>query len=399
MKARPIIPSLRRALRRKEGSALLTALLISVVLSVIVGASLLRSLYTWDTIGVSYHHDSAMHVAESGADIALFALNHRVSFPNYPGNGLEAVLRSLCGQTGVAQFSGTLEDGSGEPIGDYESAITIDSTNEDRMFITSSGTVPAEDDYYRRRTSRTVRLMVYRDTIHESVFGAAIYTPGDIGTNGVTEIHGDTVSGGTLSTVGNADPYLRVTQYPYEVDGETAYGTVDEGRNEDGDLDNDVSLPMSEFLLSVFKEMAIDQGYYFDHEPDPSELPTEFFQPDGVTPNVVFITGSIHMASNFTIGGLIFVVGDIITDPVDAEFGGTELINGIIYTTGDFRTHGGGYQNVNVQGGVFCASADLQGNAVVEYNWEYYEALKNLTFKLNTYRFSTWQELIQTAQN
>jgi hypothetical protein len=161
----------------------------------------------------------------------------------------------------------------------------------------------------------------------------------------------------------------------------------------DTNPDNDVVLPFDEYTLEQFKQMAIDQGNYFGSEPRTNELPSGFFQPDGVTPNVVFINDSIHLSGNYTIGGLIFVIGTAYEEPEDAEFGGSNLIEGIIYTTGMFRTHGGGNKTLNVNGGVYCGSANMQGHAAVEYEWEYFDALKNLANASKKFRFLSWQEV------
>jgi hypothetical protein len=371
-----------------------------MVLSVIVGASLSRSLYTWNEMGRSFHRDSALHIAESGVEMTIYALNHQRADGVFPAGDFGGVIRSLSGLASVVNLAGNLTDANGESVGSYSTAVEFDATNPARAFVTSTGTVPPSDVFSQSRVHRTVRVVIQRKEFEAEVFDAAIYTPSWVDTNGITEIHGPVVAGNEIRTVGGGDPHLRVTQYPYdywdEEAGEvtSAFGTCDEGRNADADPDNDVVLPFDEFVLERFKEVAVEQGYYFNYEPRQSELPTRFYQPDGVTPNIVFITSSVHITGNYVIGGVIFVVGDIIGLPEDAEFGGNDQIEGIIYTTGLFRTHGGGNKSINVNGGVYCGSANLQGHAVVEYNWEYFDALKDMALSSNKFRFVSWQEKI-----
>ncbi len=382
------------------GSALTMSLIMTMVLAVVVGASLSRCLATWNDVGRSFHRDGALQVAESGAEMSIYALNHQGSQPVSDGSSLGATVGSLTGLTSLNALSGDMLDSSGQAIGSYVADVDPYPGNNLRRIITSTGTVPPLSVNSQSRINRTVRIVVERWQFDPDIFGAAIYTPTWIDTNGITEIHGNTISGNMLRTVGTADPHDRVEPYTYEYWDETtgsvqtANGEVDEGRNMDSDPDNDVVLPFDEFTLEQFKQISIAQGYYFETEPAINQLPTQYFQPDGVTPNVVFISSSIHMSGNFTIGGLIFVVGDIYSDPEDAEFGGNDIIEGIIYTTGMFRTHGGGNKSINVNGGVFCGSANMQGHAVVEYNWEYFDALKNLANASNKFRFLSWQEVL-----
>ena len=394
-----ILRNAKRLGQSQEGTALVVALVSTLVVSVLVGASLSRCLYTWNEMGRSYHRDAALHTAESGAEMAIFALNHPNAQEDYGESGFESVLRSLAAEGDVTSLSGGLADASGQTLGDYSVSVQTDPSNPQRAFVTSTATVPPESANSNSRVSRTVRVVIQRRGFPPGTFGNAIYTPTWIDTNGVTEIHGNTVSGNYIRTVGNDDPHDRVTPYEYQYWDEdtqsvqTAYGTCDEGRNTDADPDNDVVLPFDEFILDQFKQISIEQGYCFDYEPSQAELPTSFYQPDGVTPNVVFITSSIHICGNYTIGGLFFVVGDILSEEEDAEFGGNDLIEGIVYTTGLFRTHGGGNMSININGGVFCGVANLQGNATVQYNWQYFEALENLALSSNKYRFVSWQEI------
>lgn len=386
--------------RTDLGSAIITALMITLALSVIIGSSLSRSLFTWNESGRSYHRENALHVAESGVEMTIYALNHQRANARATYSGdFGSVLRGLSQLAAVPGVNGDLADANGQAVGSYATTVTIDPTNVNRAFVEATGTAPPESVSSNSRENRRLQVVIERINVDPEVFDTAIYTPTWIDTNGITEIHGNTISGNQIRSSGNVDPHLRVTQYQYSYwddateTVQTAFGACDEGRNEDADPDNDVVLPFDEFTLEAFKEIAVEQGHYFDTEPRAADLPTTFFQPDGVTPNVVFITSSVKMAGNFTIGGIIFVVGDIISDPANAEFAGNDRINGIIYTTGVFRTSGGGNKAINVDGGVFCGSANMQGHAIVSYNWQYMKALEDIALLSMKYRFVSWHEV------
>lgn len=404
-KSAPGSPHSRK--RKEDGSALAATLLLFLVLTIIVGASMARCLFTWNQIGVSYRHDCALHAAESGIEMTLFALNHR--FPEdkikYGDIGFDQVLKNLAGRGSVEGLTGSLLDPAGQVFGNFTAGIEYDPSTPDRAVITCTGVIPNEEAVASPHVNRTVRVVVHRTTIRPEVFRAAIYAETILGLNGITEVHGNVSVGEDLWSSENIDAYERITQFTYEYWDEatqsvlTATGEVDAGRNLDTDPYNDVILPFDEFILECFKQLSREQGYYFDEAPSKNELPSTFFQPDGVTPNVVFITDTLRITGNARLGGLIFVVGDIYSQPEDAVLGGDVDIDGIIYTTGAFRTLGGGARAVNLTGGAFGRAADLTGNALVEYQWEYFEALKDLVLAVNKYRFFSWQEIIDTPDS
>lgn len=367
----------------QQGSTLVVALIFSGVLAIVMAASLSRSVYSWLNTERSYRHNQSLQVAESGVEQTLSVMNANLG-TNYD----------------YTIHTGSLVDDWGSPIGDYIASVEPNALDSNFKIITARAGVPDLAAALRNKTERTIRVAVRRTTFPLDVWGYAIYTPTFIDMNGITEVHGNTKSGEMLISTANIDPYDRVEQFTYDWYDEdnavwvTDYAEVLEGFNLDADPTNDVVLPFDEYILEALKQIAISQGYYFETEPSPDQLPLEFFQPDGVTPNVVYIADDIHLAGNYDFGGLIIVVGDIISDEVDAVFGGSHNIDGIIYNTGGFRTHGGGNVSINVDGGVFCGSATCQGHTVVEYNWTYMNALKNLILSSQKFRFVSWRELL-----
>ncbi len=100
-------------------------------------------------------------------------------------------------------------------------------------------------------------------------------------------------------------------------------------------------------------------------------------------PNVNYVTTDLVLNGNIgTIGGFFVVVGNVLTDPnavEDTTINGNGQIAGVVYTTGEFRINGGG-NGLNVDGGVFAGSEGvrLNGNATIQYNQSYLQAVENL---------------------
>jgi hypothetical protein len=394
---------------RESGTALMVALVITMALAIIIGASLTRCMYTWNELGRNYHHVSALYAAESGVEKTLYALNHKEPVMDPSSSGFQAEMEDLTGLESVTQLSGTLLGSSGEKLGGYNVVVETDPTNERRAIITSQGMVPPEEVFSESRETRTIRVVVEMPPefpeFERRLNNDAIFSETYILTNGETSVSGNTISGELVMDMDDlADPHIRITENLYEYWDEetesvqTAYGEVSEGFNMDEDTGNDVYLPFDEYTLEQYKEIAEYQGYLFDYQPAPEELPTTFFQEDGITPNVVFITSSIHLSGGYTIGGLVFIVGDVVTDPLDAYFGGNNLIEGIVYTTGRFWGHGGGGQPFNVNGAVFAQAVDIRGNTAVNYEWRYYHAMMDPPKPPPKYRFASWQELIGSEE-
>lgn len=371
----------------RRGSTLVLALIFSLVLGIIIAASLSRTVYTWLTTQRSYRFNQALQVAECGIERVLNEMNTNLAL-DYDNTVTD----------------GTVVDAWNVQIGEYSVRVDPNPMTPSIKVLTSRAAVPLLASQRRIKVERTVRVAVRRTQFPVDLYKYAIYTPKFISTNGITEIHGNTKSGELISSTGNLEPHLRVTQYPYQYwdeeteSVETAFGQVYEGYNMDDDPTNDVVLPWDEYILEYLKNISINQGYFFESEPREDQLPRGYFQPDGVTPNVVFITSDIHLAGNYQFGGLIVVVGNIITEEASATFGGSHQVDGIVYSTGGFRTHGGGNRTINIDGGVFCGSATLQGHTRVQYNWVYMDALKNLVNASNKFRFSSWREVMASEE-
>ncbi len=162
--------------------------------------------------------------------------------------------------------------------------------------------------------------------------------------------------------------------------------------------------PLPRFNFQQIKTIAVSQirpgGYdnYFpiselSHSPN---FPTTFwYDPINFIPNVVYVEGDLALNGNIgTIGGFFVVVGNVLTDPDatgNTSLNGNGMIDGCVYTTGDFNINGGAH-NLNVNGGVWAGDeAKLNGNAEVSYNSVYHDAIKDLNIGYLP-QISRWKE-------
>jgi len=399
----------RSKVYRKEsgerGSSIIMALLGSLVLAVIVSASLSRTLFTWNTIGHSYHHTSALYTAEGGVEMAIYAMNHQeiadASDPASVGGEFAETLLALTGLEEITQISGKMTDPTGRALGDYEVGLVNDPDNPRRFVVTSVGTSPPADIVSKNPASRTVRVVIEKPPLfpeHDKLFiDDAVVSENDITLNGSTSIHGNTRSNGPLQTVSgdeDEDPDSHVTQWPYDwMDPETGETGTSHGvvYDELGESTEEVTLPFDDPILEQYRDVAKWQGYYFDRQPDTAELPTDFYRnPDTDEPNVVYISSpeEVKLKENSAIGGLIFIRGDV-------TFGGGMQIHGIVYATGLCTFKGGGSQT-NVDGAIYAGAVDIRGVVNVTYNYDYYFTLLSPPQPEPKYIFQSWQELVGT---
>lgn len=115
------------------------------------------------------------------------------------------------------------------------------------------------------------------------------------------------------------------------------------------------------------------------------------------TPNVIYVIGNLELRGNIgTVGGFFVVVGDVITSPSitqDATIDGNGMVEGAIYTRGEFRINGGG-GGLNINGGVWAGElARLNGNAQINYNQTYMDAIKALNTDTSV-QITSWKEKI-----
>lgn len=217
-------------------------------------------------------------------------------------------------------------------------------------------------------TSTAMVLAQLRRFIPPNLTDNAIYAAGTADLNGNSyDVIGDVLVGGALpDNTGNVT------------------GTVES---------NPSASPLPALDFAQLHAIALSQGNIYDQvrlddiQQNQDVFPATFCYnnvgtaPD-CTPNVNYIEGDMVLNGAIgTIGGFFVVVGDVLTnptDPNDTTLNGTGQIEGVIYTTGQFRINGGG-GGLNVSGGVLAGTdVVLNGNTTIQYDAGYMQAIEDL---------------------
>ena len=164
--------------------------------------------------------------------------------------------------------------------------------------------------------------------------------------------------------------------------------------------------PLPRLSFQQLHDIAQAQGNVYDAARlagGPGVFPTSFWHtpptdpnnPSTGVPNVNYITTDLVLNGNIgTIGGFFVVVGNVLTNPnatEDTTINGNGQVDGAIYTTGDFRINGGG-SGLNVAGGVWGGEeVRLNGNATLQYNKSYMDAVQALGINADVQVLS-WQD-------
>ena len=342
MTTRMIHPRHRRSDATQRGVVLVQVYLVVAILVIL---SLAVASYALTEFRVSQAHQrgvQAFYVAEAGLDHAISELRNDF----------------------------TWSDGfSDEPYGDEGSYSVTVEQDGDLQVLTSTGTIAAGvAGGVQRQVQAVVRKMLL-----PNFFDNAIYSSGDVIFNGnAYEVQGNVLSGDTNSTIDNTG----------NVDGNVVY--------------DETADPLPRFNFEQLYDLASEQGNVYDAErlhdiqTGQDSFPPSFWRtpltdptdPTTGVPNVVYVTTDLALNGNIgTIGGFFVVVGDVLTDPSaseDATLNGNGIVDGPIYTRGEFRINGGAGR-LNINGGVWAGvEARLNGNATVSNNREYMDALRQL---------------------
>jgi len=259
--------------------------------------------------------------------------------------------------------------------------IDVEVTDSVTRTVTATSTVALGSS----EISRSIEAVMAQD-IPPDFFDYPLYTAGDVDINGNSfVINADDGDGTTTDTA-------IVYAGDYDVN---AGGTI----IADDDETQDISItPLARFDFEELYNISDGQGNVYDEDRlDDESLPGDFWYTtaddgvdndgDGTTdeedewiPNVVYITTDLQLNGNIgTVGGFLVVVGDVITDPDDAEdmvLNGNGTIDGVVYTRGTFRVNGGGGADLNINGGVWSGEEiRINGGVNVAYNSDYMAAL------------------------
>ncbi len=319
---------------KKKGIALIFTFLAIIVLTILGGLVISRSI-SESRIAQRYADSTqAFWLAESGVNRALYELRN-----NYATTG--------------ASLWPTMQ-GAGRYEVDVEN-IAIGGRQNKK--VTSHGFVPAAG------VARAERIIeaIMSNYIPPDFYGNAIYSAGDVDFNG-----------NSYSVTGNV-------RYADEIDNT---GNVTGVITQDP-LINPLALLNFQQLLTISQGQGnvYDATRLQDVQRGRDSFPVSFWYSPGV-PNVVYVLTDLQLNGDIgSIGGFYVVVGDVLTNPsgtYDATVNGNGRIEGAIYTRGEFKINGGAGR-LNVNGGVWAGTeAELNGNATVDYNQEYMDAIKML---------------------
>ena len=304
----------------KKGIALILSFMVIVVLAILSGAIVSRSVFESRYAQRYLESTQAFWLAEAGVNKAL--------------NSLRSSYASYCPAT----------PGPLAPAGTYSYTWTASGGSR---IVTATGFVPSQASPHVQRTL-SVTMNKY---IPPNFYGDAIYSAGNIVLKGSS----------------------------YSVDGNVRYaGTISGSTSEiNGTVTSDPSItPLALLDFTQLRTLSQNQGNYYDINHLNGPFPTTFWynQTAGI-PNIVFIEGSLTLKGNDKVGGF-FVVGGQFT--YDATISGNVSVDGCIYTRGNFTIKGGG-NSLNVNGGVWSGqTSTLDGNAKITYNETYVTSIKDL---------------------
>ncbi|MBI4355345.1 MAG: hypothetical protein HY597_02690 [Candidatus Omnitrophica bacterium] len=277
--------------------------------------------------------------------------------------------------------------------GQYEVQSVVNGPGADERTATVVGYIP---NRAAPELQRKVEAVV-RQRIPPNFYDYALYSAGEIDLNGnAYDVNGDIIAG-------DQDPITNTD-------------------NVSGTITTDPTIsPLAKLSFSQLYDWAAAQGHVYDaarlanvKTTDP--FPSSFWcggaqviippappgcedpsNPGVAMPNVVYVTTDLALNGNIgTIGGFYVVVGDVLSnpngDPNDTTINGNGQIDGVIYTTGEFRVNGGA-GGLNVEGGVWAGTqARLNGNATVTYNSTYMDAIQAMNINASV-QLVLWREL------
>ena len=336
----------------RKGIALIMIFAVIAILTILAASIISRSI-SESNIAKRYSETTqAFWLAEAGVNRALYELRNNYNL----------------GTIAPTQFGS----------GGYQ--VNISVSGQDRI-ASSTGYIPFTGP---ARASRTIEALMSK-SIPPNFYDNAIYSAGEVDLNG------------------NA----------YSVTGKIRYAdSIDNTGNVNGTITQDPSInPLARFDFQQL--LAISSNQHNVYVKSGNELvnqatgqqgfpgsfwyspPTDPNDPTTGTPNIVYIEGDLELNGNIgTIGGFFVVAGDVINNPgatYDATVNGNGQVEGVIYTRGEFRINGGG-GNLNINGGVWAGEeARLNGNAHINYNQSYMDAIENLNLNIDV-QISSWRD-------
>lgn len=326
------------------GIFLIVVLFVVLVLSTLSIGMMLRMVT--ETRANEHHRDSteAFYLAEAAIDKAIAKLPSNTS-----------------PETGVSLGRGK-----------YSLVISVITANK-KWRVTGFGYIP--DLPPDSRASKKIEAVVEKKDLGDNFWDNAIYSSGDVNfVGGSYTVNGDvrfagSVTGNQSGVVPPATCISDPSISPLPLLDFTNLKSIATSQIK----------PNGENNLYTASDIA-------NGKPFP---PTFWFDEANSIPNVVYVEADLIITGNTVAGGFIVVGGDVIED---VELKGNVTIDGCIYTRGYFENKGGG-NTLNVNGGVWAGNyATLRGNAKIDYNETYMNAIRQNIDPSTEVQLISWRE-------
>ncbi len=270
--------------------------------------------------------------------------------------------------------------------GQYDYAISVLESGK-KWKVLARGFVPSQA---APRSSRWIETFVEKRIIEGAFWDNAIYSAGDINFVGNSyEVNGDImyadqVTGTTGNVTGDKTHDSSISPLTLlDFDGLRTLSTLQIKPNGENNLYTASDIAAKKAWPANFWFTRGDDGIDNNSNGTIDEY-TEW------VPNVVYIETDLVITGNEIMGGFLVVGGNIINN---VELKGDVTIDGCIYTRGYFENKGGG-NSLNVLGGIWAGDhATLRGNAKVEYNGNYMNAIRDNVNPSTSIQMISWREV------
>ncbi|NQT28193.1 MAG: hypothetical protein HQ570_01190 [Candidatus Omnitrophica bacterium] len=354
---------------KRKAFALILSLIVVVVLAIVGAVMLSRSISESRLAQRELESAQAFWAAEAGVNKALYELKQGSTFDNE--------------SAGTNKWPVSLTQGG------YSIGLGAKSGNS--RTVTVSGYFPATSPTMTRK----IEVVVSKPPLPPNLFDHAIYTSGDLTSNGAAgSVTGNIIVGGTFTDNGGTtmgtptidssiNPIARLNFGDLEIASIAQNNDYETSKN--GKKYYEPGTTTEKALPGDFWYTTADDGVDNDGDDIVDEA-------DEWVPNIVYIDGDIDISGSGTVGGFFIVGGDMIAD---ATLGGSGILDGIIYMLGELAINGGGGEDtLNINGGILAGgNTTLNGNPTIEYNSAYMNAIKNNTPVDSDPGINSWKDI------
>ncbi len=355
---------------KRKAFALILSLIVLVVLAVLGAATLSRSISESRIAQKELESVQAFWAAEAGVNRALYELRE--------GNNFDTVNVNDIWSNSLLSVQGA-----------YSAEVT-NITGDDRI-IEVHGYFPAS----LPTMTRKIKIVVSKLPLPSGLFDHAIYTSGELTSNGAAgSVTGDIIVGGTFTDNGgitmgtptedpSINPIARLNFEDLKIASEAQNNDYETSKN--GKKYYEPGTTTEKALPGDFWYTTADDGIDNDGDDVIDEA-------DEWMPNIVYIDGDIDISGSGTVGGFFIVGGDVVAD---ATLSGSGMIDGVVYMLGGLTINGGGGEDtLNINGGILAGGdTTLNGSPTIEYNSVYMDAIENNTPIDSDPEIDSWEDI------